>query len=115
MAALALVRASETRPESQLAVVVTDVVIVGKDGLALVRELRLMRPGLPVVLVSGYADQAPWEALISTDISYLSKPYDTAERLATVARLAGPPDARVVVPSILLFINCSCTTQQIRT
>lgn len=102
-------------PESQLAVVVTDVVILGLDGRALVRELRLMWPGLPVVLVSGDADQAPREALISTEISYLSKPYDTAERLVTVVRLAGPPDAGVVVPSILSFINCSCTTRQIRT
>ena len=89
-ATLALVRAAETRPESQPVVVVADVVMPGMDGVTLVRELRLLWPGLPAVLVSGYADQALREALVSTDIAYLSKPYETAELLATVARLADP-------------------------
>ena len=98
-AALGLVRATESRSESQPAVVVADVVMPGMDGLALVRELRRLWPGLPAVLVSGYADQALREALASTDILYLSKPYETVELLATVARLVGRMDSGDVVPS----------------
>ena len=35
---------------------VTDITMPGMDGLALARALRARRPGLPVVLVSGYAE-----------------------------------------------------------
>jgi two-component system cell cycle sensor histidine kinase/response regulator CckA len=90
-AALEMVRTPKILPESQPSVVIADVVMPGMDGVALVRAMRQLWPGLPAVLVSGYADHASRQALAEDDIAYLSKPYETAELLATVARLAGPP------------------------
>jgi DNA-binding NtrC family response regulator len=85
-AALTLVSRPETRPESQPEVVVADMVMLGMEGVALVGALRQPWPALLAVLVSGYADQTLREALVSTDIACLSKPHETAELLATVAR-----------------------------
>jgi YesN/AraC family two-component response regulator len=96
---LDLVRQPETLPESQPAVVIADVVMPGMDGLALVRALRHRWPDLPAVLVSGYADQALREALGTTDIHYLSKPYETRELLELVAGVASRPTARGDAPA----------------
>jgi len=92
-AALALLHLPKVRAESQPIVVITDVVMPGMDGVALVRALREIWPGLPAVLVSGYADQPLREALAATDIAYLSKPYEFIELLAAVARVIAPPAA----------------------
>lgn len=86
-AALAILPRPGAPPESQLSVVIADVVMPGMDGLALVRAVREIWPGLPAVLVSGYAASALREDLATAEISYLSKPYGITELLATMARL----------------------------
>ncbi len=93
-AALALLPAPDSNAEdagadSQLSVVVTDVVMPGMDGLALVRKIRQLWPGLPAVLVSGYAAPALRADLAASDIVYLSKPYRMSELLDVLARLTG--------------------------
>jgi two-component system, cell cycle sensor histidine kinase and response regulator CckA len=75
--------------ESQLSVVVSDVVMPGMDGPALVRAVRRICPGVPAILVSGYADPVQRHDLAAADIAFLPKPYATAELLDLVARLAG--------------------------
>ena len=76
-------------PESQLSVVVSDVVMPGMDGPALVRAVRRICPGIPAVMVSGYAEPVLRHDLASADIAFLAKPYATAELLDLVARLTG--------------------------
>lgn len=64
-------------------VVLTDVVMPGsRDGVALARELRTKRPGLPVVLISGYNTTA----LAEGEFTLLRKPCAPAEMLATLQR-----------------------------
>jgi two-component system cell cycle sensor histidine kinase/response regulator CckA len=77
-------------PAATLALVVSDVIMPGLDGPALVRALRARQPGLPAILISGYADAAQRLALAREDISFLAKPFAMGElvRLAQAATAA---------------------------
>jgi two-component system cell cycle sensor histidine kinase/response regulator CckA len=87
--ALEMLGGPKDSPESQLSVVISDVVMPGMDGLALVRAVRVRYPNVPAVLVSGYAEPVLRQELTAQDISFLPKPYATAELLELVARLTG--------------------------
>lgn len=64
-------------------IVLTDVVMPGgRDGVALARELRVRRPELPVVLISGFNTAAVAEG----EFTLLRKPCAPAEMLATLQR-----------------------------
>jgi two-component system cell cycle sensor histidine kinase/response regulator CckA len=58
---------------------VSDVVMPGLDGLALAARLRARQPGLPVLLVSGYAEAALGRDLASEGLRLLPKPYALAD------------------------------------
>jgi PAS domain S-box-containing protein len=78
-------------------VVLSDILMPGRmNGVDLARETKRRRPGLPVVLTSGYADAAMREAS-REDIRVLPKPYDIetlAETLAeTLGEMRGSPSA----------------------
>jgi len=66
---------------------VTDVVMPGMSGPDLARRLRESRPGLPVVYMSGYADQGLAHEAAATGGAFLSKPFETEalERLVQQA------------------------------
>jgi PAS domain S-box-containing protein len=67
---------------------VTDVRMLPMDGLVLARTLRAARPGLPVVFVSGFAEEASRAAGAGT--WFVQKPFTRATLLAAVrASLAG--------------------------
>ncbi len=73
---------------TRLRAIVTDLAMPGMDGLALIHAVRqrLDRPGLPAILVSGYADPALREALQQDSaIQFLAKPYSLAALLQAVA------------------------------
>ena len=71
-----------------LKVVVSDVVMPGMDGMALVRAIRQVRPGLPAILASGYAQEAVREDLAAEDVAFLPKPYSLKALRAAVAAQA---------------------------
>ena len=73
------------------AVLVSDHLMPGMSGAQLAREIRCLRPGLPVLIVSGYAE----EEGIDPDIPRLTKPFRNAELAAS---LASAP-ASVVLPA----------------
>jgi two-component system cell cycle sensor histidine kinase/response regulator CckA len=87
--ALEMLHSSVDSSESQPSVVISDVVMPGMDGPALVRAVRRICPGIPAVVVSGYAEPVLRQDLASADIAFLAKPYATAELLDLVARLTG--------------------------
>ena len=68
---------------------VSDVMMPGMDGPALVREVRRKLPGVPALLVSGYADAERRQALQAEDIFFLAKPFSMA---ALVALVGTPAD-----------------------
>ncbi len=64
---------------------VSDVSMPGMDGVALANILRSRLPGLPVLLVSGYAPAAVEAELGAGRLRYLPKPYKPAELVAVIA------------------------------
>ncbi len=84
--------AREPRDLAAIDAVVSDVSMPGAlDGPALIARLRLARPGLPAVLISGYAGGV----VAAPGVRLLSKPYASAELVealaaAVSAAAAGP-------------------------
>jgi two-component system cell cycle sensor histidine kinase/response regulator CckA len=74
-AALALVSAQKGKIDA----VISDVVMPGMDGPALVRALRETRPMLPAILVSGYAEESLRRELAGSHGAFLAKPYALRE------------------------------------
>lgn len=85
----ALETITQAMPRAELACVVSDVVMPGMDGLALVRQLRVQWPNLPAILMSGYADAALRQSLQAADICFLAKPFAMNE-LIRAAQLLVP-------------------------
>jgi CheY-like chemotaxis protein len=82
--------------ENTYSIVITDLVMPGMDGLALVDLIRQRLPGLPTVMVSA------WPALESVEIgasSYLAKPFSATQLTDAVWLALGlSPDTRTTVP-----------------
>jgi PAS domain S-box-containing protein len=65
--------------------VFSDIVMPGKmDGLGLARHLRATKPGLPILLASGYSDAA---LSVRGDFPILRKPYEIHELSQAIAKL----------------------------
>ena len=70
-------------------VLVTDLVMPGKDGLALLREARARWPELPVVMLTARgSERIAVEAMQAGAHHYLAKPFDVDELALVVARAA---------------------------
>ena len=83
--ALELVDAGGLR--NALACVISDVVMPGLDGPALVRTLREGQPGLPAILMSGYADASLRRDLQAADIRFLPKPFGMGDLTVALREL----------------------------
>ena len=89
-AALALL--AERGAGSALCAIVSDVVMPGMDGVALVRAVRGRHPSVPAILVSGYAEETVRDDLGAEGIAFMPKPYklkalvEALEQVAVVER-----------------------------
>ena len=80
--ALALVE----RHKEPIHLAVTDVILPGMDGPELARRLEKAQPGLRVLFVSGYANEAiVHQGVLDPGVAYLPKPF-TADALARKVR-----------------------------
>jgi two-component system cell cycle sensor histidine kinase/response regulator CckA len=70
-----------------IAALVTDIRMPGEDGIALARTLRAVRPDLPVLFISGYADQTERDALRGLDAAFLAKPFRLSDLKQAVEAL----------------------------
>lgn len=70
--------------------VVSDVAMPGLDGPGLVRALRLRRPALPALLISGHADAGQRRALAAEDIAFLPKPFKMSDLTGAVRTALAP-------------------------
>jgi two-component system cell cycle sensor histidine kinase/response regulator CckA len=88
-AALALLHEDAARTAA-LSIIVTDAAMPGLDGLALVRAVRALRPGLPAILTSGYAEATIRGDRGAEGVQFLSKPYTQQAMMAAVEAWALP-------------------------
>src|SRR5690606_19168156 len=66
-------------------VLLTDLVLPGKSGRVLVDEVRGIRPTLPMIVMSGYAEGSPGQrGDLPSDIGFLQKPFTRASVLEAV-------------------------------
>ncbi|MBM4034672.1 MAG: sigma-54-dependent Fis family transcriptional regulator [Planctomycetes bacterium] len=66
----------------------TDLKMPDMDGLALLREVKKLRPGIEVVVMTGYGSiKSAVEAMKHGAADYITKPFDTDELLMTVDKL----------------------------
>jgi signal transduction histidine kinase/CheY-like chemotaxis protein len=80
----AAVRIAEARPELRL--VILDMTMPEMSGEATFRELRRIRPGLPVVLSSGYDEVEASRRFVSKGLAgFLHKPFTTADLVRCVS------------------------------
>jgi two-component system cell cycle sensor histidine kinase/response regulator CckA len=81
--------------EGAVDLVLTDSAMPGMRGEDLAAEIERLHPGIPVVLMSGYADPAR-TAASSTVASFIQKPFTASALLAEVRRViageAAPPE-----------------------
>jgi two-component system cell cycle sensor histidine kinase/response regulator CckA len=77
-------------PGRAVDLMVSDVMMPSMDGGTLVREARAKRPGLKIVLVSGYGASALRGILDQhADVEFLAKPFGLDELTAKVAEVLG--------------------------
>jgi CheY-like chemotaxis protein len=73
------------RRESRIDLLLTDIVMPGgMSGRRLAQQLRVARPGIPVVYVSGYADDDV-DSTDAIDGAIVAKPYDRSTLAAAVS------------------------------
>ncbi len=66
---------------------ISDVVMPGMDGPAMVRAIRAERPDMPVLFMSGYAEEQLRKSIDIDNVGFLPKPFSVAQ-LAEAAREA---------------------------
>ena len=71
----------------EIALMISDVVMPGMDGPATVREARKTRPDLPILFMSGYAEEQLRKSIDLDNVGFLPKPFSVQE-LAEAARRA---------------------------
>ncbi|MBI5768869.1 MAG: sigma-54-dependent Fis family transcriptional regulator [Verrucomicrobia bacterium] len=73
--------------EEDYAMMISDVRMPGMSGLETLRRVRQKKPGLPVLLVTAFADiRSAVTAMRDGAVNYLAKPIDLEELIATVRR-----------------------------
>jgi CheY-like chemotaxis protein len=74
-------------PKSSPDLVIVDYAMPGLTGVEMVRELRLKRPDLPILFVSGYAETAAMEKVVDENTSVLRKPFEISKLQEIMSRL----------------------------
>lgn len=73
---------------------ISDLNMPGMDGLALIREVRSLRPELPIIIITGYSTEtSAIEAVNLRVAGYLTKPLRDTQVLEAAARALGAPAA----------------------
>src|ERR1051325_631393 len=81
--------------DERIDLLLADFAMPGMNGAELIRRAREARPGLPVLLVTGYVDDAH---LGSPHFGVLGKPIRLADLGTRVCELLGSPEARLSTP-----------------
>jgi PAS domain S-box-containing protein len=77
------------RPEEQFDLLITDLAMPRMDGRELAERASEVRPGLPVLLMSGHPDEATRRVLVEADRPYLQKPFTAEDLMSRVGEMLG--------------------------
>jgi PAS domain S-box-containing protein len=83
----ALERLAHTREPFDL--IITDLAMPHMDGRELAERAERIRPGLPVLFMSGHPDETARRTLLETDRPYLQKPFTPEELLSRLGEILG--------------------------
>ena len=87
-AALARLRASDYD------LLIADLRMPDMDGLTLIRQVRHLRAGLPVVIITGFSSESSAVEAVNLGVAgYLRKPFRVPEVLAAASKALGAPAA----------------------
>jgi PAS domain S-box-containing protein len=84
------------RDDRRIDLLITDFSMPGMTGVELAHSARRLRPDLPILLATGYAELPNGEAI---DLPRLAKPYLQSELAAEIAKLLAPVAAEGLRPS----------------
>ncbi|MCB1217852.1 response regulator [bacterium] len=74
--------------ERQISLLLTDVIMPQRSGRQLTEDLLLRRPGMKVLYMSGYTDDAVVRhGILRTDVEFLQKPFTASALASTVRRI----------------------------
>jgi two-component system cell cycle sensor histidine kinase/response regulator CckA len=68
----------------------TDVVMPSMDGPRLGKEVRSKRPGLPIVFMSGYAEESLRQEISLENVNFLPKPFSVQQLAQAVQKALSP-------------------------
>ena len=82
------------RHKQEVRLLITDVVMPGMGGRALADRLISIRPGIRVLYISGYTDDANIDqGVLQSVVGFLPKPYTRDALASKVRELLGTPEA----------------------
>ncbi|MEJ7776657.1 MAG: response regulator [Sphingomicrobium sp.] len=85
-----------SRVGDEIVLLITDVVMPAMDGPTMVREARLTWPSLPILFMSGYAEEQLRKSIDFDNVLFLPKPFSVQELAESARRAleakAGAPD-----------------------
>ena len=86
IAALEFIR----KDSEQIDLVITDVVMPKMDGPTLMENIKIYRPNMKVIFISGYTENNFRESLANNDkVHFLSKPFNLKELAYKVKEVLG--------------------------
>ncbi len=87
--------ADEILANNRIDLLISDIRLPGKDGLQLLVETKERYPGLPVILITGYAGKySPKDAIAMGADGYFAKPFHNMDLIYTLRRVLNLPEAR---------------------
>ena len=89
------------RKKGDFVLVVSDLILPDGMGFDLVRQLRVRKPELKMLLVSGYSEsRTGMSKMLQKEYPFLPKPYTAVELLREVHRLIGGHPAQSMTPPV---------------
>ena len=83
-----VLRMFELSPDLQVDAMICDVAMPIMDGLALSEKVRELRPGLPVLFLSGYGENLdPVSTIVSRKLAFIRKPFTSRNLTEKVREL----------------------------